>query len=92
MRKPSSFRNHPFSLVLAKNEAETVARNVMVILARTGDKFRPLLWDEYVLERGKDNMECSSEKKYFEQIIDYCKSSDTAELFSLSWKSKAGKK
>ena len=84
--KPSDFTNHPFSSVLQKTEAEVIARNIMTILKRTGDTFRPLTWDEYKSEREKDGHFTESEKSYFVQVIDFCKSGDTAILFSESWK------
>ena len=73
--------------VLQKSEAETVARNIMVILARTGDEWRTLTWEEYETERKKDANTGFShiEKGYFNQVIPYCKSADTAVLFSPVW-------
>lgn len=84
--KPSDFTNHPFASVLRKTEHEMVAANIMKILKRTGDKFRPLLWDEYKTERLKDGQFTSSEKGSFDKVIDYCASPQTARLFSASWK------
>ena len=57
----------------------------MVILKRTGDEFRPLEWEEYKQERLKDKNFSEYEKKYFDKVIPYCKSADTAVLFSNSW-------
>ncbi len=85
MNKPSNFTSHPFSSVLRKSEAETIARNIMVILKRTGDKFRELTWDEYKTEREKDGKFSNGEKSYFDQVIGYCKSAETAKLFSKAW-------
>ena len=45
--KPSDFRKHPLDSILQNTESEIVARNIMVILARTGDEFRLMEWDEY---------------------------------------------
>ena len=84
--KPSDFTNHPFSSVLRKTEHEMVAANIMKILKRTGDKFRPLTWDEYKLERKKDGRFSTMEKGSFDKVIDYCASVQTARLFSKSWK------
>lgn len=83
--KPSDFTFHPFSSVLQNCECEQIACNIMVILKRTGDTFRPLSWDEYVSERKKDGHFTESEKGYFNQVINYCKSVDTANLFSKTW-------
>lgn len=82
---PSNYKTYPGSSVLAKSEYETIAQNIMVILSRTGDKFRPLSWKEYKKERLKDKDFTESEKQYFDKVIDYCKSEDTANLFCPSW-------
>ena len=71
--------------VLRKSEAETVARNIMVILKRTGDTWRELSYDEYKEERQKDGHYTDQERRYFEQVIPYCKSAETAVLFSPKW-------
>lgn len=85
MKTPENFLDRPLSSVLMKSEAETIARNIMAILSRTGNKFRPLTWSEYEIERQKDGDFSQGEKKYFDQVIPYCKSEDTALLFSKSW-------
>jgi hypothetical protein len=82
---PSDFTMKPFDSVLQKSEAETIACNIMVILKRTGNKFRPLLWEEYKEERLKDGNFTEGEKVYFDKVINFCKSSDTARCFSKSW-------
>lgn len=84
--KPSDFTNFPCSSVLRKCEAEQVAVNIMLILARTGDIFRDLSLEEYIKERNKDKDKYSNgEEKYFRQVLPYCKSADTAILFSTAW-------
>ncbi len=84
--KPSDFSSiDPMGSVLQKSEHETIAQNIMVILKRTGDKFRELSWDQYATERKKDGNFSDGEKKYFEEVIGYCKSPDTAKLFSPAW-------
>lgn len=87
MSNPSNFTVQPIASVLRKSEAETIARNIMVILERTGNTFRNLSWEEYKEERLKDGHFTESEKKYFDQVIDYCASAETARLFSPAWKS-----
>ena len=82
---PSNFTNRPWDSVVKKTEAEVVARNIMVILKRTGDVFRPLTWEEYKEERQKDGGCPHTEKPFFEDVIGYCKSEDTARLFSKDW-------
>lgn len=84
--KPSNFKNLPMGSVLQKSEPETVARNIMVILARTGDEWRKLPYSEYEQEREKDGDYWIGEEKYFNQVIDFCISPDCAKLFSPVWK------
>jgi len=86
MKKPSDFTNHPFDSVFKSTEHETIARNIMVILKRTGNKFRPLTWDEYKAERLKDGNFSPREVSYFNEVHEYCVSGDTARLFSKAWK------
>ena len=81
-RKPSDFNVFPFSSALQNSETEVVAMNVMLILKRTGDAFRPLEWEEYAKERKEDGEFTEGEKQYFERAIGYFKSADTAKLFS----------
>ncbi len=83
--KPSEFTYKPWNSVLQKSEAETVAANIMVILKRTGDVFRDLTYDEYKAERLKDGDYSDKEQQYFEKVIPFCKSADTAVLFSKAW-------
>jgi hypothetical protein len=83
--KPSDFTERPWDSVLQKGEPETVARNIMVILKRTDDTWRPLDWEEYKEERLRDGGFSPTEKRYFDQVIGYCKSVDTARLFSPVW-------
>lgn len=80
--KPSDFTNYPIASILQKNEAEAIARNIMVILRRTGNTWRNLPWDEYVEHRKKDGNFTESEKVYFDKVIGYCQSPETAKLFS----------
>jgi len=83
--KPSMFNSYPWSSVLKSSECETIAYNIMKILNRTGDEFRLLTWDEYKNERLKEGNFSESEHRYFDMASAYCKSSDTAVLFSDSW-------
>ncbi len=84
--KPSDFIEHPWGSVLQNCESETVAANVMRILKRTGDTFRPLSEDEYVREREKDGHFTRAELGLLGKVADYCKSPDTAKLFSPAWR------
>lgn len=83
--KPSDFTNFPFDSVECKSEAETIALNIMVILDRTGNTFRELTWQEYMRERLRDSNFSEGEFSYFNRVISYCKSPDTANLFSKAW-------
>lgn len=84
--KPSIFAIHPWNCILQKSEAETVAKNIMSILFRTGDTFRELTWDEYKRERLKDQNFTESEKVFFDQVNYYCLNSERASCFSPDWK------
>lgn len=88
-KRPSDFMKHPFDSVMQNCESETVARNIMVILSRTGNTFRDLTWREYKKERSKDRDSdaVDMEKGYFQDVIKYCKSPDTATCFSKTWSS-----
>ena len=87
MLKPSEFaKKQPSESVFLKSEHETIASNIMTILSRTGDEFRPLTWEEYSIEREKDGNFSYGEKRFFEDVIDYCVSAQTARLFSKEWK------
>jgi hypothetical protein len=86
MKQPSDFIKTPWSSRAGSSEAETIAVNIMVILKRTGNQWRNLSWDEYAAERKKDGNFTQSEQKYFNEVIDFCQSPETAKLFSLSWK------
>lgn len=88
---PSDFTRAPWNSVLQKSEAETIAANIMVILKRTGNTWRELTWDEYKKERLADAKTDRShftegEKYYFNLVIQYCKSPETAAIFCPDWK------
>ena len=83
--KPNNFKDQPSDSVLQKTEAEIIARNIMVILERTGNTFRELSWAEYAKERKADGNFTSSEWKHFDKAVRYCTSEETAKLFSEHW-------
>lgn len=90
--KPSDFaKASPMGSILKKTEAEVVARNIIVILERTGNTWRKLTFEEYKTERLKDTSFTSLEESYFNQVIDYCVSPQTAKLFAPGWKEVAEK-
>lgn len=85
--KPSAFKNtKPISSTYGKSEAETVALNIMVILARNGDIWRELPINEYIDERKKDGNYSSMELVYFESIVWHTVNIDRASAFSGMWK------
>lgn len=87
--KPADFKTHPWSSITGKSEAETVARNIMIILARNGNEWRELPWDEYELERMKDHAtarDMNLEIPYFSQVLPFTMSEAAAREFSPTWK------
>lgn len=84
--KPSNFLAHPYDSVFHNMETEIVARNIMVILARTGDSFRRIEWGEYEAERMKDGSFTYGEASMFEKVRDYCVDENVAQSFSPAWR------
>lgn len=85
--KPSDLVHiNPCNSVLQKTEAEVVAINIIKILARTGNKWRKMSAEEYQTERLKDGAFTFAELVYFDDVVDYTISYDTARLFSKEWK------
>jgi len=84
--KPSNFTKYPYNSVFKESEYETVAVNIMVILKRTGDKFRSLSWGEYKSERELDGDFSLGEKSFFDQVKPYTRSKSKAVLFSKTWR------
>ncbi len=89
--KPSTFKRHPFGSVSQNCEAEIVAANIMRILARTGDTFRPLTVEEYTKERKKDGNFTTAEINLFHKVQKWCKSADAAVVYSPTWEQSAVK-
>jgi len=87
---PSNFTKFPCDSVKQNHQSEQIAVNIMTILKRTGDTFRPLDWEEYKTERLKDGHFTDREHGYFDAVIDYCVSPDTAKLFSPAWRNAHG--
>ena len=86
--KPSDFCSHPFNSILNKWEPERIARNIMIILKRTGNTFRELSWEEYRKERSKDGGFGYNEKRHFDTVNIFCKNQDTAKTFCAHWAEK----
>lgn len=83
---PSQFLNFPFNCIHQKSEFETVARNIMVILFRTGNVFRELSFEEYKEERMKDGHWTDVEEVYFHHLS-YLSEGDLEKIctFSPAW-------
>ena len=75
---PSKYRSFPSGSIFQKWEAEMIFRNIIVILWRTGDTWRPLSWEEYMKERKKDGNFSYAEKEYFDQVVGYTNDPDSA--------------
>lgn len=84
--KPSVFAIYPWGSVLQKQEYEQIARNIMVILGRTGDAFRELTWEEYKKERLTEKNFTENEKHYFDTVLTYCENEERAMTFSPDWR------
>ena len=88
MKNPSNYTSYPMGSVSQNSETETIARNIMVILSKSGDTFRELSFDEYQKARIEDGATISDtlgEKPYFEKCVGYCVSSDKADSFENGW-------
>ena len=84
--KPSGFKNgSTMSSIFHKHEPEVIAANIMKILARTGDTFRVLTWEEYQEERHKDGNFTEKERPFFNQVVEYCATSHGAAAFCPGW-------
>ena len=85
---PNDFLTFPWDSVTKNWESETVARNIISILSRTGNTWRTLSWDEYKNERLKDGSFSTSEKAQFDKVVHYCTSSEEAGKYSFVWRQK----
>jgi len=83
--KPNNFTGHPYGSVLQICESEIVARNIMIILSHTGNKFRLLGWGEYHQQRKEDGNFTMSEKTHFDLVVGFCTSAESAEAFCPGW-------
>ena len=82
---PSDFMKHPYDSIFQNNEAETILRNIMVILKRTGNIWRELSFEEYKSERNKDGGWSDAEEGIFEKVVKYSYSELMAWKFSKNW-------
>jgi len=86
--KPSNFAKvHPWDSVFQNSENESLACSIMRTKVSKGDNWDITEYQDYKDYRkslGPD-YDCAGEKE-FEKVNAYCKSQDTAVLFSKSWK------
>ncbi len=84
---PSDFTNKPFASVLRKSELESIARSIMIILSETGNTWRHLSFEEYKKEIKKATKKTVDDwdKRYFDQVVQYCTSPNAASRFSEAW-------
>lgn len=85
-KNPSDFTNYPWSSVTGNAESEIVALNIITILARNGNKWRALPFEEYRTERLKDGNYTSKEEDIFNRVLKYTTSKESAESFSKEWR------
>ena len=72
MKLPSDYLHvEPMNSVFQKSEAETVMRNILIILRNITNDWCDLSFDEYKREREKDGNFSMKEKEYFFKVIDY---------------------
>lgn len=70
-----------------KAETEVIAQNIMKILARTGNQWRELSWEEYESERKKDgNFSEWAEREHFKYALYYTLSAQNAAEFCEGWR------
>lgn len=84
-KKPSDFALWPKQSLYWKMEPESVAENIMIILARTGDQWTNLSFDEYRKERIRDGDFHKWEEDLFLHVKEYCQSPEMAKSFSPNW-------
>ena len=82
--KPSHFTAQPFNSICNKSEHETVARNIMVIRKRRGDKWE-LSKKQYVSERKKDGGYSNAEGGMFDEVYHLIRDAIGAISFCPDW-------
>lgn len=85
---PSDFCVKPWACIFYKSEHETIARNCMVMLKRTGNTWRDLSEEEYIEQRLNDGASESAAKgeiTYFRDVQPYTNSPEQAAKFSKTW-------
>jgi hypothetical protein len=82
---PFDFCEKPWSSIFYKSEPESILRNIMVILYRTGNTWRELPEEEYISERQKDGHFTTSELPYFREVLPYTINAVKASRVSKNW-------
>lgn len=85
MSNPSAFTQWPWSSMLQDSDAEQIAVNIMVILKRTGDTWRPLPAEEYRAQREKDGGFSQREAQWFERLAPLVATEELARTLSADW-------
>jgi hypothetical protein len=75
----------PLGSITKNSESEILALNIINILARTGDKWRLLTFDEYFKERNLDGKYEAEERDLFEKVVHYTISPLRASSFCKAW-------
>ena len=83
---PQDFCVYPWDSVFQQSESETIALNIMKILAQTGNEFRELSYEEYEARRQRDGNYSARERAYFEKVVPYCVSEQAVRTFSPTWR------
>jgi hypothetical protein len=75
----------PIGSIERSCEREIVARNIMVILARTGNIFRHLSLEEYITERNKDKIKYNPDEERHYGVVWHTISAEAALIFCKDW-------
>jgi hypothetical protein len=85
--RPSHFTNYPWSSVKQKSEWESIAQNIMRVMSEHGNDFSiGLSLEQYTAYREKEGGSVRISQESFDELMEYCKSAETAKLFSKDWK------
>lgn len=84
---PADYISYPWGSILNSTEHEMIARDIMVILYKTGNVFREISFDEYKKEKTKitKNIINASEESRFMQVVNFCKNPYMANSFCKNW-------
>ena len=85
MTNPSAFTVWPYSSVLRDSHCEQVAVNIMVILKRTGDAWRPMSADEYGSQPERNGVLSARQADLFHRVAPLVATEAMARKFSPEW-------